>query len=76
MLTTGSSHCQPVARIVRPAMTTPSEIAASPAMCRKAPRMLRSPLRPDMKRSAVTALIAMPAAATQITVSATTAPGG
>ena len=36
-------------RMTTPATTTPSETTASAAMCRKAPRMFRSPLRPAMK---------------------------
>ena len=74
-LTTGSIQRRPVNRMASPAPTTPAEIAASAAMCRKAPRMLRSPLRPDMNVSAVTVLIAIPSRETQITVRAATSIG-
>ncbi|MNT75519.1 hypothetical protein D3C72_2144220 [compost metagenome] len=67
-LTTGSSHCQFVQVMIKPAMTTPSETAASAAICRKAPRMFISPLRPDINKSAVAVLIAIPTAATHMTV--------
>ena len=41
-LTTGSSQVQPNHSARPPATTTPAETSASAAMCRKAPRMLRS----------------------------------
>ena len=52
-LVTGSIHRSPVSRISTPATTTPTETSASAAMCRKAPRMLMSCLRPRMNISAV-----------------------
>ena len=75
MLTAGSSHSQPVCRTAIAAITTPSETAASAAMCRKAPRTLMSPLAPERNISAVAVLIAMPIAATQITVVSATGSG-
>ena len=45
-LVTGSSQSQPVQMISAADTTTPSETAASAAMCRKAPSMLMSSLRP------------------------------
>jgi hypothetical protein len=74
-LTNGSSHKAPVTRMTRPAMTTPADTAASAAMWRKAPRMLRSPSRPEAKSQAVKPLTAMPIAATAITVPPATGAG-
>ena len=74
-LTAGSSHSQPVARTAKATTTTPAETSASAAMCRKAPLILRSDLRPDMKSSAVAPLIAMPTSATQMTVISATGSG-
>src|SRR6516225_9600299 len=55
--------------------TTPAETAASAIMCRNAPRMLRSPLRPEANRAAVTPLTTMPTAATIMTVPLATGSG-
>ena len=51
------------------------QTAASAAMCRYAPRMLRSPWRPDANNHAVMPLITMPTAATTITVMLATGSG-
>ena len=67
-LVTGSSHTAPVSRIATPAITTPTDTSASAAMCRNAPRMLRSSLRRRTNSSAVTVLMTMPTPATQIIV--------
>ena len=67
-LTTGSSQNHPVAPIASAATTTPADAAASPSMCRKAPRMLTSLSRPATKPSAVPTLITMPTSATMSTV--------
>src|SRR5260221_415241 len=64
-LVTGSTQCQPVRRIIIPAMTTPAETAASDAMCRNAPLILRSVFCPRTKSNAVTPLITIPNAATK-----------
>ena len=66
-LISGSSHSQPVAIIASAATTTASDTAASAAMCRKAPLMLMSRLRPDMNSSAVSPLMTTPIAATTTT---------
>ncbi len=66
-LTTGSSHSQPVHHMAAAATTTPAEMAASAAMCRKAPRMFRSSLEPFMNIRAVAVLMTMPMPATIIT---------
>ena len=75
MLTAGSSHSQPVIITATAAITTPSDTAASAAMCMKAPRILMSSLRPRRNIRAVAVLIAMPTAATQITVVSATGSG-
>jgi hypothetical protein len=46
--------------------TTPRATTALDAMCRKAPLMLRSALRPDMNSSAVLPLMSTPIAATMM----------
>ena len=74
-LVTGSSHAQPVTTIASPAATTPAETTASPSMCWKALRMLRSPLRPEANSAAVTPFTTIPTAATIITVGPDTASG-
>ena len=74
-LVSGSSHSQPVSAITSPATTTPAETRASPAMCRKAPRTFRSPLRPEANRAAVIPFTRMPTPATAITVRPDTASG-
>ena len=74
-LTRGSMKVQPVSQMTPPATTTPAETTASDSMCRKAPRMLMSPLRPEANRAAVAPLMAMPMAATTITVGPATGPG-
>ena len=71
----GSSNDQPVRRMTKPATTTPAETAASAAMWRKAPRILRSRFRPPANIQAVTPLTMTPAAATQIIVRPTTGAG-
>ena len=45
-LTTGSIHAARSTGSASPATTTPADTSASTAMCRKAPRTLRSPCRP------------------------------
>ena len=55
--------------------TTPAETAASAAMCRKAPRMLMSPLAPDTNSQAVMLFTRMPTPATTITVFPATGAG-
>ena len=55
--------------------TTPSDTAASAAMCRNAPRMLMSLWRPDMNINAVAPLMTMPITATTITVISATGSG-
>jgi hypothetical protein len=74
-LTTGSTQSQPVSRITSPASTTPADTSASDAMCRKAPRRLMSLLLPAANSQAVSPLIAMPMAATIITVRLATGSG-
>ncbi len=64
---TGSSHSQPVSAISAPTTTTASDTAASAAMCRKAPRSLRSRRRPRQNSIAVPALTRKPKAAMPIT---------
>jgi len=58
-----------------PLERTAAEIAASAAICKNAPRMLISPLRPDINIIAVMALIPMPSSETQMTVRAATSVG-
>ncbi len=65
-LTTGSIQAWPVNRIRAPAITTPAEIPASAAMCRKAERTLASCSRPALNSRAVRPLTTTPAAATPI----------
>ena len=74
-LITGSIQVQPVNRMAAPESRTPNETSASAAMCRKAPRTLRSPCRPRMNISAVPPLIRMPAAATHMTMAPPTGAG-
>ena len=74
-LTAGSIHRNPVTRIAQPASTTPSETAASAAICMNAPRMFRSRFRPEKNMSAVTVLMTMPIAATQTIVFPATSGG-
>ena len=50
-----------------PAITTPSDTAASAAMCKNAPRTFRSSWRPRRNSSAVSVFTATPTAATTIT---------
>jgi hypothetical protein len=66
---------QPVYRVTAPAKTTPNEIAASPAICRKAARTLMSSLRPEVKSHPVRPFPKMPMAATIITVIPETSSG-
>ena len=63
ILTTGSSHIQPVRIIMRPVATTPSEIPASAAMWRNAARTLRSSSRPLAPRSVANCFMAASIAA-------------
>ncbi len=65
-LTTGSIQARPVRMIKPPATATPTEIAASAAMCRKAERTLRSCSLPRVNRRAVSPLVTTPARATPI----------
>ena len=74
-LTAGSTRFQPVSPITMPATTTPADTAASAAMCRNAPRMLASLLRPAASQTAVIVLIATPIAATTIMVTPCTGGG-
>src|SRR5205814_8421213 len=74
-LTMGSSHNQPVNRMAAPAATTPADTAVSAAMCRNAPLILMSPLRPEAKSQAVTPLITIPTAATIMTMTHATGAG-
>ena len=74
-LVTGSIQVRPVFTMMKPAATTPADTPASAAMWRNAPLILRSPLRPDMNRSAVAVLTTMPIAATIITVPPATGAG-
>ncbi len=67
-LTTGSIHKTPVITIARPASTTPKDIAASPAMCMNAARMLMSSRPPVKNMRAVAVFMTMPIAATTMTV--------
>ena len=58
-----------------PASTTPSETPASAAMCRNAPRMFKSCLRPERNIKAVIVLIRIPTAATPMTIPPATGSG-
>jgi hypothetical protein len=71
----GSSQTQPSSRTPAPASTTPTEMAASAAMWRKAARMLRSLWRPRAKSMAVKPLMSTPMAATTIMVPPLTGAG-
>jgi hypothetical protein len=71
----GSSQSQPVALIPMPISTTPTETAASAAMCKNAPLILISRLRTAMNSNAETVLMTTPAAATHMTVLAATTSG-
>jgi len=75
MLTTGSIQARPVIMMAPPATTTPTDTAASAAMCRNAPRMLASLWLPRMNRRAVAVLITTPMAATTTMVSPITGAG-
>jgi hypothetical protein len=74
-LVSGSSQSQPVSRMTAAATTTPADTAASATMCRKAPRILRSPFRPEANSQAVAPLMTMPMAATIMTVPLATGSG-
>ena len=67
-LTTGSSQSQPCHSVKAPAITTPADTSASAAMCKKAPRMLRSCSPPRINNKAVAVLMTMPTPATSIMV--------
>ena len=75
MLTIGSIHPIPVAMMATPASTTPTDTAASAAMCKNAPRTLASSLLPRIKRIAVTVFMTTPIAATAIMVNPATGAG-
>jgi hypothetical protein len=74
-LTTGSSHVQPVRRITPAATMTPTEMPASPAMCRKTPRTFKSCSRPRANISAVIELMMTPTPAVAMTSSEPTPSG-
>ena len=74
-LTAGSSQSQPVQPITSAAAITPTVTPASAAMCRNAPRMLRSSSRPRMNIRAVPPLTSTPTPATQNTMPVATASG-
>src|SRR5262245_10042049 len=57
------------------ATTTPAGTAASATMCRNAPRMLRSPLRPEANSPAVAPFTTIPTLATIMTVPLATGSG-
>jgi len=76
MLTRGSTHVQPVRKMMSPESTTPAETTASPTMCKNALRMLRSCACEAAPRShALPPLMSMPKPATIITVSPPTGCG-
>ena len=63
-LMAGSSHSQPSVSTPMPPITTATDTAASPTMCMKAARMLRSVCRPEANSHAVRPLMTTPTAAT------------
>ena len=67
-LKAGSMRSHPVAATPSAPMTTAAEIAASPSICRKAPRRLMSSRWPRMNSQAVRPLIRMPVLATTVTI--------
>ena len=75
MLTNGSIHPIPVAIMATPARTTPTDTAASAAMCKNAPRTFASSLLPCIKRIAVAVFITTPITATAIMVNPATGAG-
>ena len=74
-LITGSSQFQPRHSARPPATSTPADTAASAAMCRNAPRMLRSSRPPRRNSSAVAVLMTMPTPATAMMVTPCTGCG-